>query len=983
MNENSRENRFDAQSPKIQSNLQVVKDVKVTTQQQNQFRIKTSRSQSPQRANENLQTNDINKENESQQQQNQKKDKADSKQSKPQKSKNNKNEENDQHETKVKTIKVNKKIGESKERKKVQKNNENIPDQQQQQPQKKSDKDYESLVFNDSFKKRSESNTDLTLTNFQNQSQQAQNNEQVQTSKSKGKSNKKNQEYGEDSEDDIFDGTLQANQTKSIINFKRSTLKQNNKSNKVLPSIQKMMNTTDGMGMEEKRAQSKTQITEGSKKKRSEDKSKKKKELEKQLRRLKLSSKYLQINFIFLYLKIMLSAKKKEERHRKNIEIKRGRKIQQTYLSKNPQINLIKIACQIGVEKQRRKEEEQYLSIEKDRLTQEKDKIEELNNFYHQRQISLFKKIRQKESWDYTIQCNKGKLRLHNKLELDSYRFQIETNLTLDKSESIEQYLLKIQLALDVTQKIQYIYLIKKQNFLQNYQDIENYLVRLNAEEKVQEEIDWYSKLLNAIKDILLMKLQDLHIKILQISCKRKRNKKVKFQYYFNQCSFLIIKLLVIQQGHDFASLIKSTAFEERQKVEITQEYIELPKIKYMFWINPVGKGGLRIKPVDFNSTKVSIEIPRPYIQSKILMSGFWIDIDYSQAQYSHLLSLGGVFQFQLFELPQLPKIYKKYILKFQKENQDDIVQLHYPDKNIDSRDPAIFKNFVPVKISFQVPKYIILAETLQIGLWDENLGWQTDQVQDIKFNEEFRQISFSSNKFVPFSLVQSRCEDYPYRQWHIRSISPDKAKIDLVTKRFAFKFLLCKNQIEMVDVNQHVLLEKMKGVKLPPSHFLQELRKCGINLMPQSNDAIISDLLIKDKDCLDNCLNDISKAVSGFYFKSTKQNKSIGVNQLLTFVRLNPDYEESFIENTEKDWILTTWYSNKVGFYKGKDKEKDQSYKYLKNTETRSNFYLAVKQLSPDADEISERMKEAQNFEFWNTVREFLHLTQILGYTQ
>ncbi|KAL4467947.1 hypothetical protein ABPG72_022861 [Tetrahymena utriculariae] len=920
MNEDSRENRFDAQSPKTASNLvilqlssifvnflqkQVVKDVKVTTQQQNQFRIKTSRSQSPQRTNENMKANEINKENEMQQQQTSKKSKADQKQSKPQKSKNNKNEENDEQEIKVKTIKVDKKIGNSKEKKKLLKNNENSTDQQTQQPQKKSEKDYESLVFNDSFKKRSESNTDLTFSNFQNQSQQAQNNELTQASKSKGKSNKKKKENEEDSEDDIFDGALQTNQTKSIINFKRATLKQN-KSNKVLPSIQKMMNTTDGMGMEEKRGQSKTQIAEGSKKKRSEDKSKKKKELEKQL---------------------LLKKKKKDiERIQKQKEEERFR-----------------------VEKLRRREEEQYLIIEKDRLKQEEQKVAELNNFYHQRQISLFKKIRQKESWDYTIQCNRGKLRLHNKLELDSYRFQIETNLTLDKSESIEQYLLKIQLALD------------------NYQDIENYVVRLNAEEKVQEEIDWYSKLLNAIKDILLIKLQDLHIKILQYSDQLQEEKKQE----------------LIQQGLDFASLIKSTAFEERQKVEITQEYVELPKIKYMFWINPVGKGGLRIKPVDFNSTKVSIEVPRPYIQSKVLMTGFWIDIVYSQAQYSHLLSLGGVFQFQLFELPQVPKIYKKCILRFQKENQDDIVQLYYPDRTIDSRDPSIFKNFVPLKISFQVPKYIILAETLQIGHWDENLGWQTDQVQDIKFNEDLRQISFSSNKFVPFSLVQSRCEDYPYRQWHIRSVSPDKAKIDLVTKRFAFKFMLSKNQIELIDVNQHILLEKMKGVKLSPSHFLQELRKCGVNLMPQSNDAIISDLLIKDKDCLDNCLNDISKAVSGFYFKSTKQNKSIGVNQLLTFVRLNPDYEESFIENTEKDWILTTWYSNKVGFYKGKDKEKDQSYKYLRNTETRSNFYLAVKQLGPDADEISERMKESQNFEFWNTVREFLHLSQMLGFTQ
>jgi len=46
---------------------------------------------------------------------------------------------------------------------------------------------------------------------------------------------------------------------------------------------------------------------------------------------------------------------------------------------------------------------------------------------------------------------------------------------------------------------------------------------------------------------------------------------------------------------------------------------------------------------------------------------------------------------------------------------------------------------------------------------------------------------------------------------------------------------------------------------------------------------------LTKDKDCLDLALSDISKAVSGFYMKSTMWNKAIGTNQSVAFIKFNP----------------------------------------------------------------------------------------------
>lgn len=73
---------------------------------------------------------------------------------------------------------------------------------------------------------------------------------------------------------------------------------------------------------------------------------------------------------------------------------------------------------------------------------------------------------------------------------------------------------------------------------------------------------------------------------------------------------------------------------------------------------------------------------------------------------------------------------------------------------------------------------------------------------------------------------------------------------------------------------------------------------------MPSANDAMVAEILLKvnttqdfgalafsnqDKDCLDLALNDISKAISGFYMKSSIWNKAIGVNSTLAFIKFNP----------------------------------------------------------------------------------------------
>ena len=100
-----------------------------------------------------------------------------------------------------------------------------------------------------------------------------------------------------------------------------------------------------------------------------------------------------------------------------------------------------------------------------------------------------------------------------------------------------------------------------------------------------------------------------------------------------------------------------------------------------------------------------------------------------------------------------------------------------------------------PVEVSFKLPKNLFIGEditALKIGVWDAAKSeWSTDYIafgkEDSK--KDSRQINFTTTKFAPMAMLQSRCMDYPYQNWWLRCISEDLCLLDLWTKRIKLTF--------------------------------------------------------------------------------------------------------------------------------------------------------------------------------------------------
>lgn len=50
---------------------------------------------------------------------------------------------------------------------------------------------------------------------------------------------------------------------------------------------------------------------------------------------------------------------------------------------------------------------------------------------------------------------------------------------------------------------------------------------------------------------------------------------------------------------------MKSTSNDERAKLEITSTFKSEDLIRFGYWINPIGKAGYRVKPIDFASVGI------------------------------------------------------------------------------------------------------------------------------------------------------------------------------------------------------------------------------------------------------------------------------------------------------------------------------------------------------------------------------------------
>lgn len=123
-----------------------------------------------------------------------------------------------------------------------------------------------------------------------------------------------------------------------------------------------------------------------------------------------------------------------------------------------------------------------------------------------------------------------------------------------------------------------------------------------------------------------------------------------------------------------------------------------------------------------------------------------------------------------MYQYPEQSKMAAKWCMRPILTVEQRLRNIPYPDPS------SHVAADIPVEVKFTLPESIYMSEDtaeVKIAIWDEVQNkWSHEHTGEVAaFNFAQRLIKFTTLKFAPMAMLQSRCTDYPYLSWKLRCI--------------------------------------------------------------------------------------------------------------------------------------------------------------------------------------------------------------------
>ncbi|KAM3133194.1 hypothetical protein pb186bvf_014770 [Paramecium bursaria] len=605
----------------------------------------------------------------------------------------------------------------------------------------------------------------------------------------------------------------------------------------------------------------------------------------------------------------------------KKIQKKKKNNIQKELLNEEEQVR-------VQEENQRRQDLEQFLkqqqakmsAEEKQRLKlEEQDRIE-FETLWDKEVNELQKKIKSQKEWEDYVAC----LILpdpQKEIELNQFLYQLIEN----KNNVIRQ----IQQSIEVIKNIE----LSKINDLSfnNYQKIEQYnryqskilsLVNGKIQGITHEQIKSYEQFLNENNKILSQ--QHLMLEFIPDNYQR------------------ILQRLAQKQ-------------DDRYKYEFTRT-IESDAMIQSFWYNPLSKVGYRVRPLDFERiNELQIELTRQVVAQAMIFKVVWTQFDPFQTKnYDQFLSLSGVYDINMYELPPLTKKASKWQLA-----------PSFDDPNRYIKPIRIYQqSSFTCSLKLQSEKYYFHKADQIMVVTQQNGRWTQENTENLKINLETKQVSFSLKNVLPFMIAQNRFIDFPHKDWKLYSTSITQAHLKLTTQR-GINILFEINEDSVSLLKPFVIKNKTSEV------ILYELQQKGINLMAQEEDAVCLNQKFKLNELENQVLLNIMQTIRALSFRMSNDNKQQMDSLIIQFIE-NSDYVKDIEQGDQYKWINLDFQLNKVAAV-------DKNNKWLNGTTSHVNLVKLLNSHQLTQPEIQNYIDEVASIQFRNTVRSLLKQMKIL----
>ncbi|CAD8074725.1 unnamed protein product [Paramecium primaurelia] len=598
-------------------------------------------------------------------------------------------------------------------------------------------------------------------------------------------------------------------------------------------------------------------------------------------------------------------------------------------------------------ERLRKLEEERLAAEEKARLQEEEIENEVQKSVFKENLENAKKVAKANDDWDKFLNCSTN--------PDITQEAQLTTFITIFKeSKSLQD--LKIP---EELQKLQ-----QAENIVR---DIYKFLTQLKAERKFnqnnshqqqpinQNDIVFRNQsYINSIREIIHKKIEEINTQM------------VLYAEYFIEEKFAELTKKA-NEGAKGAFKI-----DDKTKQEVIKTFSPTEDFKYGIFIYPSNKpSGYRHKPNDYPELQLAVDVPRSI--SIFIQKILYISFDsYSPNTYSKYRIVGGVLDIEYLQMLPPPKKVNNWTLRSNYELKEQVKRLN-------------FELNATFKVSYQLPSYIWIPnkenqKVWRVAFFDRNSEqWITDGVEDAKLDKGVNIVA-SVPKLGPIGLLQERCLDYPYKSFKLRCVGNEKAILDIQGLRDLFKFEIGPGYIQLLKKDPE--FSHFANKKLSVGALFYELYRSGVNFMPVQEDCQAANIVQKDEAAEELALTDLSEAVRGFFIESSRWNNSDTGQQIIAKIKENPEFDEEFAENQEKDWKTIKWWNNKCAIIQARDSHSKCNQQLLPDTESHCNLEVLLKMHSLTTQDIISKMKDLHYVIFIETIQQVLRITKLLSFT-
>ncbi|CAE7650798.1 CFAP94 [Symbiodinium microadriaticum] len=298
---------------------------------------------------------------------------------------------------------------------------------------------------------------------------------------------------------------------------------------------------------------------------------------------------------------------------------------------------------------------------------------------------------------------------------------------------------------------------------------------------------------------------------------------------------------------------------EKQEANTYSQVYLQwgnaIDALKVGFWGHLQSKG-FRAKSIEHSKIQIGLDLPKAIqMQSAghcIGVRSLYTTFDSAQGKDPQM-GIGGMIRVDLLSIPPFSKKVKGWTIRQVPAPGKELMKLPYPNTEHTTASTAIA---APCKIDYKVPAHVLVSKSPVVSWWDASLErWSTEGISEITWEEDTRKISFFTARLASFSITQERHIDLPYKHWNMRPCDDLTVELTVQAARYELRFMISEDGLRLKGPQMPELLDVMfeagsgeaGGLSGPsgrrprvrsPATLLNELRECGLNLMPKNSDA-------------------------------------------------------------------------------------------------------------------------------------------------